>query len=194
MHRLTIAHELGHAIGAETQDGFWYPSGLSFEKDDNAVAYCYCEQLDTKKPNLKGPYTKVKQIMNLGGIFGELLYAGYWHPWGARGDIDEFISANSNTRNKLKDELDDWYWLADDDKAFRAVLNHDDYGYASRGKFVLDCHDTARRLPLLWEAHLDFCDRISKEAFKDNVIEISKTKETEIGEKELKKIIEDIVL
>jgi len=192
MNKLVIAHELGHAVCAEAQDGFWYPSGLSFEKDESALAYCYCEKHDQKKPDLKGPYIKLKQMMNLGGIFGELLYGANWSPWGARCDVDEFITANSKGKNKLMVELDGWNWIDDDELSFRActILSGD----KARREFVLDAHDTARRLPHLWVAYLDFCDRIDKATFFANVEDIANEKQVEIDQKQIKKIVKEILI
>lgn len=190
MDKGIIAHELGHAICAEVQDGYWYPSSLDFERDENALAYCYCEKLDEKKTYVKGPYSRAKQVMNLGGIFGELLQDGNWSPWGARSDLDEFVTANYKSKSKLKAELDDWLFVADDELSFRACSSYGDQ--ASRRNFLLDHHDTCRRLPELWTAYLDYCDRISKDAFRDNVDDIAKSKVTSIDGKELKAIIRDI--
>ena len=190
MDKSIIAHELGHAICAEVQDGYWYPSSLDFERDENALAYCYCDKLDEKKTYVKGPYSRAKQVMNLGGIFGELLYAGDWSPWGARSDIDEFVTANHKSKSKLKDELDKWLFRDDDELSFRACSSFADE--SSRREFALDHHDTCRRLPELWNAYLDFCDRISKDAFRENIEDIAKSKETSIGGAELKAIIKDI--
>jgi hypothetical protein len=192
MDKSTIAHELGHAICAEVQDGFWYPSSLDFERDENALAYCYCEKLDEKKTYVKGPYSRAKQVMNLGGIFGELLQGGEWSPWGARADLDEFVTANYKSKSKLKVELDEFLFQDDDELSFRACSSYPDQ--QSRRNFVLDHHDTCRRLPELWIAYLDFCDRISKDAFRDNVDDIAKNKETTIDGKNLKVMIQDIKL
>lgn len=192
MDKSIIAHELGHAICAEVQDGQWFPSGLDFERDENALAYCYCEKLDDKKPHIKGPYSRAKQVMNLGGIFGELLLTGEWSPWGARSDVDEFVTANQKSKSKLKEELDRWLFQDDDELSFRACSSYGDE--SSRRGFLLDHHDTFRRLPELWKAYVDFCDRISKDAFRDNIDDLAKGKTKSVDGKELKAIIKDIKL
>jgi len=191
MKKYLIAHELGHAVCAEVQDGFWYSSGLVLERDETSLAYAWSEKLDTKKEGLKSPYVKLKQMMNLGGLFGELLYSGKWNPWGVRADIDEVVSANTS-RHPLILELDDWLWRDDDENSFRfcSALSTD----SERRAFTLDAHDTARRLPALWDAYLDFCDRIDKHLFCVNVDEIVKSKKTEIEEEELKEIVKEIVI
>ena len=187
-YKLIIAHELGHAICAEVQDGFWYPSSLEFEKDDNALAYCYCEKRDTHK-GIKGPYSRTKQVINLGGIFGELLYGGEWNPWGARTDVDEFVTANK--ASKLKNELDEWLFQDDDPLSFRACSS--DPSEVWRRNFVLDHHDTSRRLPELWNVYLDFCDRIDKPSFKEVVDRINKEKIKVVDSKMLKRIFGEIL-
>lgn len=189
--RGVIAHELGHAVCAETQDGLWVATSLDFEKDDNAMAYCYCDKLDKPKP-LKGKYVKTKQMMNLGGIFGELLVDGNWSPWGARNDVDEFVTANDRSKSKLKEELDNWLFRDDDELSFRACSSFQDD--SSRRSFTLDHHDTFSRLPHLWEAYVDFCSKISKDAFRENVDDLMKDKSQTIEGAELKEIMKDIVL
>ncbi len=186
-----ISHELGHAVCAEVQDGFWYASGLVLTKDDGALAYCWSEKRDDRKPNINGPYSKIKGMMSLGGVFGEILLQGKWSPWGARYDIDEFATANSKGNNKLMIELDRWLWIDDDELSFKACSTHSDE--RSRRAFVLDAHDTVRRLPNLWDAYLDFCDRINKVVFLSNVEDIAKSKKVELDEAELKKIVKEIV-
>lgn len=192
MNKLIVAHELGHAVCAEVQDGFWFPLGLGFEKDESVIAYCYCDKHDKKKPNLKGPYSKTKSMMNLGGLFGELLYGSNWSPWGARADIDEFVTTNSKTKNKIMIELDSWTWVDDDNLSFRACTRLE--SDKIRREFVLDAHETARRLPNLWEAYLDFCDRIDKKIFFASVDAISTSNKLELNKSELKKIIKEIII
>lgn len=191
MDKYIVAHELGHAICAEVQDGFWYPSGLSFKKDDGTLAVCFCDKRKERKKNVKGPYSKTSGMMNLGGLFGEMLWGGEWSPWGARADIDEFITMNT-TRNAIKNELDEWLWVKDDDLSFRACSKID--STEARRKFRLDCHNTARRLPALWDAYLDFCDRIDKESFKFHVNEIVSNNMVEVRTKDLKEIMKEIII
>jgi hypothetical protein len=191
MKRSLVAHELGHAVCAEVQDGFWYACGLSFKAEDGQLACCYTEKLDRKKPNIKGPYSRVKNMVSLGGIFGELLYHGAWSPWSARADVDEFATENRTTKNKVMLELDSWMWRDDDDLSYRFCTNR---GIAARRNVVLDIHDTARRLPFLWDAYLDFCDRIDKEAFLIKVEEVSTGGNIEIESDQLRAIIKEIVV
>lgn len=190
-NKLTVAHELGHAVCAEALDGFWYPSSLSFEKDDNAIAYCYCDQLDTKKPHIKGPYSRTKQVMVLGGIFGEILIGGKWSPWSARADLDDLTTANIKSTHPLIDEVDNWMWRDYDSLSFRACTSLDTD--RARRSFLLDSHDTARRLPELWKVYLEFCDKIDKIAFEDNVHDISKSGSKSIEGKELSEILMGII-
>jgi hypothetical protein len=187
-----IAHELGHAICAETQDGYWYSTSLGFEKDDNALAYCYCDKHETKKTNIQGPATKIKQAMNLGGIFGELLCVGNWSPWGARCDVDELCTANQKSKLPIVLELHNWIWVDDDELSMRACSKLNTI--VERRNFVLDSHDTARRLPELWSLYMDFCDRIHKDNFRVNVIEISKSRAVTIEQAALNKIFKDVIL
>ena len=191
MDKYIVAHELGHAICAEVQDGFWYPSGLSFKKEDGTIAACFCDKRKVRKKNVTGPYSRTIGMMNLGGLFGELLWCGEWSPWGARADIDEFITVNS-TRNSIKNELDEWMWMNDDKLSFRACTKINDG--EERRKFRMDCHDTARRLPSLWSAYLDFCDRVDKQEFKNQVNIIVSNNKVEIKTKDLKAIMKEIIL
>ena len=185
-----IAHELGHMLSAVVQDGFWIPTSLKLKGEYNTLAHCACKQ-ETKMKKIRGPYVKIKGIMDLGGIFGELLWSGSWRPWGCRQDVDDFTLGNKNLNNILVVELDYWLWVDDDELSFRACSQFD--CDSSRRQFMMDHHDTCKRLPELWKVYLDFCDRIDKISFKENVIDISKHKRTTIGNKELKKIIKDIV-
>ncbi len=192
MDKTTIAHELGHAICAEVQDKIWYPTGLSFKEDDTAAAYCYCDKKKNKKTYVNSPHSKSNGMMNLGGLFGELLWHGKWSPWSARADIDEFVSLNEKSKGKLKQELDDWMWVDDDKLSFRFCTQFGDI--ESRRSFRMDTHDTARRLPIVWEAYLDFCDRIDKKAFIENVDYIDDNDIEEVESDLLKKIMKEIIL
>ena len=58
----------------------------------------------------------------------------------------------------------------------------------------MDTHDTARRLPIVWEAYLDFCDRIDKKAFIENVDYIDDNDIEEVESDLLKKIMKEIIL
>jgi len=194
MDKILIAHELGHALCAEVQDGFWVPSDLSFkrEKGNGTLAYCSCDKRATRKPKVRGPYSRTTNIMNLGGLFGELLQRGCWSPWGCRADIDEFVTTN-RANNLLKMELDDWMWVSGDDLSFRACSSINS-GTIDRRKYTMDSHDTAKRLPQVWMAYLDFCDRIDKEKFKDKVDYILINKVIEVKTKLLKEMMGDVIL
>ena len=191
MNKGIIAHELGHALAANTQDRFWYPTSIVLEKDDNALAYCYCDQLEEKKSHVTGPYTKFKQMMNLGGIFGELICNGHWSPWGGRADIDEFVTANCKSSSPFVEELDDWLFVDDDDFSFRACSALKDRSL--RRSFLMTHVDTFQRLPELWGAYVDFCDRIRVEAFIEAVDDIAKSKERMINGNKLAAIAKDII-
>jgi len=190
MSKYVIAHELGHAICAEVQDAIWYPTGLSFESEDGILAACLCDKRKTKK-DIIGPFSKTSAMVNLGGIFGELLWNGKWAPWSARADVDEFITLNTK-KSPIQTEMDNWFWVDDDELSFRSCSKM--FYVEERRKFRMDCHDTARRLPNLWSAYLDFCDRIDKHAFIDSVNEISSNGKVELSTKDLREIIKEVVL
>ena len=191
INKALVAHELGHAISATVQDAFWVPSSIEFIKNDSEQAACYCDKLEMRKSGMKGPHSRTKHIMNLGGIFGELLWCGSWSPWGARADIDDFITANYRSKSDLKFELDSWMFIDDDKLSFRACSKRDEN--VERVEFELDHHDTCRRLPQLWDAYLDYCDKIDKGAFMETIDEISKANEEIIQGKKLKEIIGGII-
>ena len=187
-----IAHELGHALCAETQDGYWYATSLDFKGDDGAMANCYCDKHKNRKTNIKGKYTRIKDMMNLGGLYGELLLGGSWSPWSARCDIDDFTTSNQGSKAKIVIELDLWMWVDLDHRAFRSCTMYNDV--RSRRAFKLDAHDTCHRLPHLWTAYMDFCDRIDKDLFKANVLDIAKANDKEVDNAELTKIMKEIIL
>jgi len=169
-----IAHELGHALSSEFQDGYGDPINIEFEPDGNELAICWCAEHEKKKPNVAGVYSKTKSISDLGGIFGELLYTGGWNPWGARVDVDNFLCSNYRSTSNLKNELDEWMWVDDDSLSMRACTCGDTI--TSRRSFELDHHDTCERLPAMWLAYVDFCNRIDKTEFRRVVDEILKNK------------------
>jgi hypothetical protein len=128
-------------------------------------------------------------MMNLGGLFGETLQRGCWSPWGARADIDEFVTMNK-VNNLLKIELDDWMWVNTDKLSFHACSSTD----TGRTHYTLDTHDTARRLPHLWKAYLDFCDRIDKPKFRENVNYIVGNNVVNVKTKLLKEIMKEVIV
>jgi hypothetical protein len=191
MNRGIIAHELGHVICAEVQDGLWKPTGISLTKATGSWAETEFKELTKRKSNLHGPYSKTKYMANLGGAFGELLVLNVWHPWCVRADVDEFITANIGSANSpIVSELSDWLWRDDDALSFKACSSCD--GVRLRRKFTIDHHDTCRRLPRLWDAYIDFCDRIDKKAFATSVDEILRSHKKEIIGQDLKELIKAI--
>ncbi len=161
-----IAHELGHAISAFAQDSGYIPTLIELKDSKNCLAACYMDEFDMKKP---GPYGNTKGICDLGGIFGELLFQGWWNPWGARLDLDNFISANS----KLV-ELDSWMWVNTEAGSFHYINSFPTI--KERRAVRVDMHSTFRNTQYIWEAYCDFCDRIDKEEFIKVVDEIHKNK------------------
>ncbi len=190
INKSVIAHELGHAVCGEVQDGFWAATSLTLETDDNNLAYCHCYQLDVRKDTVNSRYSKLSEIFNLGGIFGELLFEGAWNPWGSRADLDEFVTANSNSRSALKEELDDWFFRDTDPRSYHACSRK--RTTTERRLFKLDAHDTATRLPELWKVYLDFCNRIDKDEFKRCVAEISVDGENTVPASKLKPMLKRV--
>lgn len=191
MDKYLVAHELGHAMSANVQDAFWFATELSFKKESGVLATCSCEKRKTRKKDIVGPYSRATNISSIGGIYGELVIRGCWSPWGCRSDIDDFISTNK-TSNPLKVELDEWMWISLDELSFRSCTSLPTV--KERRKFVLDSHDTAKRLPELWKSYLDFCDRINKEKFKECVNIIAKNKTEKVENEMLKQLMKEISL
>lgn len=191
MDKYLVAHELGHAMSANVQDGFWVATELYLKKEDGVLATCSCEKMKSRKSKITGPYSRTTNIMNMGGIYGELIIRGCWSPWGCRADIDEFIVTNKIS-NKLRNELDEWMWISLEDLSFHSCTSLPTI--KDRRKFVLDSHDTAKRLPELWKSYLDFCDKINKEKFKECVNFIVNNKAIKIENEMLKQLMKEISL
>lgn len=183
--KLNIAHEFGHAISGFVQDIDFSPIFIELNPSKGCQASC---SFSGGKKKTTGEFSKVKHMSDLGGIFGELLYSGYWKPWGVRSDVDDFTYKSS----KWTEELDSWLWVDDDDLSFRACSQLD--SESLRRRVIMDSHDTARRLPTLWSMYMDFCDKIDKGEFKLIVNEIYRDKISEIGEDDLLKFSERVIL
>ncbi len=184
MVKIIIAHELGHAVSALAQDTGYIPTIIELSESKGALAACYMDEFKMDKP---GPFGKYKGICDLGGIFGEILFQGHWNPWGARQDLDNFITANP----KLV-ELDYWMWLSVEDHSF-----HKSVAMATikdRRLVQVDSHETYTYVPFIWEAYCDFCERIDKEEFINVVNELHKNKTVRIEGEEIVEIGRRILL
>lgn len=179
-----IAHEIGHAISAFAQDSGYIPTLIELSESKNCLAACYMDDFKMAKP---GPYGKTKGICDLGGIFGELIYQGWWNPWGARLDLDNFISSNP----KLV-ELDNWLWVDTEEGSFHYLNSYPTT--KERRDVKVDSHSTFRNTPYIWEAYCDFCDRIDKEEFLQAVNEVYKNKTESIEGKDMAALGKRIIL
>ena len=128
-------------------------------------------------------------MSDLGGIYGDLLFSGGWSPLAARGDMESFITENSTTGMT---DLMAWFWKDDDDLSFRAASSLPTK--KERNDFKFDSHETCIRLPFVWEAYCDFCDKIDKAEFKAIVSEIYKAKKKKINKKQIQAYAKRIIL
>lgn len=187
--RYVIAHELGHAVCAAVQDRYWKPIKLELDSDGSALAVCHAVRLEESKA-ISGRYSNTRDVMNLGGLFGEMAFQGRWSPWGARYDIDEFVIGNRTSRSKVKEELDSWLWKDIDKHSFRQCAKKYDIG--NRFNFKLSEEDTKKRLPELYKIYEDFLKRIDIVSFVDAVEEIYNTGLAEVKGSRLRRMIREI--
>lgn len=196
-----IAHELGHAIAAMILDVEFDPVAIEISpKGSSAQAYCHLtSDTDDEDRMKKGNMSSVKDakkladIVDLGGIFGELIYAGEWDPWGSRSDLDEFTSTNRKRKSPLIDEIFEWMWNDEDELSFISkIREHKDR--ILKYESTLDFYDTMVRLPYLWSVYIDFCGKIDRKEFKNVVNEMNKSKSNFIEGKELKAYLNRIII
>lgn len=181
-----IAHEFGHAMCSMVQDSKYTPIDISLKAEKDMLGWCdFNYEVYPRK--LKTRYSKHKSMSDLGGLFGELVLNGKWMPFGARSDIDSYIIQNSESQ-KLATELDNWFFIDEDDLSFRACTK---LPGKNRRFFFLDAGDTAERLPHLWEAYLEFCSFIDKEQFRLIVEEVYKNKLDYISASVLKRYVNE---
>lgn len=186
--RSVIAHEFGHAVYCVLFDDGFIPSTLVVKSGGGMHGYVLFDEVPTR--GLKGKYSKFKEPCFLGGIFGEMVYQGTWEPWGARNDLDTFITLNKRKKFMIK-ELNDWMWMSNDEKSFRSCSNF--VLDSERRKVTLDSHDTSRLLPDVWSAYKDFCDQIDKDAFNNVVNELCDGGVDMIEDKELMDLILGVI-
>ena len=187
---ILIAHEFGHAVVANIIDNCYKCSSGIDLKPEDGLARAYCDLIPSRKKVIS-PRNKSKQrfsniinITDLGGIFGELLYRQRFDPWGSREDLDGFITINMRSRSKLISELFAWMWNDDDELSFPSLMKREKSSY--KKQFIsLDIYDVMKRLPNLWEAYLDFLDKIDRDEFSLVVDEISLCNDDYIDEVDL---------
>jgi hypothetical protein len=105
LNKEIISHELGHAICSDVMDGMYDVDEISFTPKDEKNCYAYCHLVERKNMKFK-PYRKLKDLSDLGGIFGEMLYDGKFNLWWAREDLDNFVTSNYHSKSKLVDEVE----------------------------------------------------------------------------------------
>jgi len=184
---ILIAHELGHAIAGILQDNLYWPESITLYGSKGILACC---EFDDRPRKITGRFGKFKYMSDLGGLYGELIIEGSWNPWSARSDLDSFNCENTSNISKIS-ELDQWLWMDDDDLSFRACTKL--FPIKERRFFKLDAHETFKRLPFIWDAFCDFCDKINKNEFKTIVKEIRKNEEEVLDQKQIEDYAKRII-
>lgn len=105
MNKEIISHELGHAICSDVMDGMYDVGEISFTPKDEKNCYAYCHLIERKNMKFRS-YKKLKDLSDLGGIFGEMIYSGKFNLWWAREDLDNFATSNFYSKSKLVDEVE----------------------------------------------------------------------------------------
>lgn len=177
MKKHVIAHELGHAISNEIQDGGYEFSYISFESDDKtSYAYCNLDELDR---NRFKSYRNLTDVSDLGGIFGELACYKSFYLWWARGDFDNFIICNSKSKSKLVDDVDNLYNKSLYFDNIRKMSRHN--RRKNKDKMLIG---DLKEYKHLYMAYRDFEKKINKRAYISIVDYLfsSKVKELEYEE------------
>ena len=185
VNKKIIAHEIGHALVGRLFDKEYDPDYLLLEGEKGSIAACYFLQERTSIP----PYPGLKNISDLGGMFGELLYCGCWWPWGARADLDN-ISYEGN--NKLVKEVDEWLWNSNKKNSFFGLIKNKTR--LERRRIKCDKVYTVKYLPNIWNEYCKFINFIDKKEFLLVIDEIYNEKECIIHNKKLCEIMDRIML
>jgi len=196
INKRIVAHEFGHIVASMTHDNFLMPSRMVLKKDGYAEAYTLFDDVPFKNlGTIKKNLTNVKNLCNLGGIFGELLVYGSWTPWQARQDLDEFVTLNIK-RQKLVKEIVAWMWLDTDPQSFVELVRED---YRNRAKKIRNHiffseNQMVERLPLLHSTYCDFLSIIHQDEFKAIVNEIYADGRTVYTKRNFAKFAERVIL
>jgi len=183
-----IAHELGHAISGVVQDNYLLPYEIEFNEVVGTTASCSVEFVS--KRGLKGPFSTLKNVSDLGGVFGELVFCKKFEPWGCRVDIDNFISSNLKSTRGVIHEVDMWFNVEEDGYSFYVIRST--IPYKNKKRVLYDETEFECRLPNMYEIYEDFLNRIDVKEFRACVNEIYRGKITNIDKDELFGYIERI--
>ena len=192
--RSIIAHEMGHAIVGEILDSEYEPTTITLRSTKGEAGRAACnfnttgEYGNTSLPTIR----RLHNLIDLGGIFGELILNGEWSPWGASYDLEDFVGVNIESRGKLITELFNWMYNDEDDQSYFDLIRKEKDIIGKRNT-TLTWNDTRTRLPQLWEVYLDFVGKIDIKNFKDVVVEIEKGSEKEISKARLNRYMKRIV-
>lgn len=162
-----FAHEFGHAIVARLMDPRFDALYLDLATNDTAYAQCY----PTDRVSKKGMKVKRKNlafIIDLGGLFGELLFQGKCVPWGARIDITDFLACN-RTASAFRQELDRWFYTDNDSLSFRRFLLK---GVHKRRFAYMTEDEFAQRLPATYKIYSLLKGLVDEEEFRRVIEEL----------------------
>ena len=162
MHRtlngpLLLAHEFGHALYGNLFDVENDATSINLVGDDSTLGWCNFSEKKNKA--ILTRYSRLKDLSGIGGLFGEMLYSGFFSIYGARNDLDEFITCNKHSNSSVIGELYNWYWLEDDEQSYFKMLTYEETE-------ILEC-DVSERLPWLYDMFCRFNKHIDKEKFID---------------------------
>jgi len=156
---ILLAHEFGHAVYGNLFDVENDASSINIEGTSTVQGYCYFTEKRGKA--IPTAYSRLKEISYLGGMFGEMLYSGQFSVYGARSDIDEFITTNKYSQSSLLGELYNWYWLDEDAYSYSKIVQQVETEFTN--------HEIAERLPWLYDAYCRFNQHIDAEKFNSVV-------------------------
>lgn len=190
MTKGTIAHELGHIIVNEVLDGMFITTKLVLNPSEGSLAYV--EYDNSKRKKCKYKLGKVESFMDLGGIFGELVYYKKVSVWGARADLDSFTSVNirvTKSKQKIVKEIYTWLWINKNQSLFRVARLPT---IKQRDAFAIPLEKFQKILPITYKVYLDFLKLIDEKEFITVVNDIFNTKKATYNEADIQSFISKI--
>ena len=182
--KLTIAHELGHALYGNLFDT--EADATSIDIGGDASLQGWCEFAEKQQAHIPTKYSRLKDLSDLGGIFGELMFSGSFGVYGARSDLDDFVTVNKRSQSSIIGELYNWFWLEDDDLSYKTITKYECTQITE--------DEMINRLPWLYDAYQTFNQYIDEEQFTCEVDELHSTGVTEIDDETIRAIIERVVV
>jgi hypothetical protein len=156
-----VAHELGHSIASRFDNEFDSRS-ISLETTNLYEAACMATRKNEGNGNTLLKNKHLSCVINLGGIYGELLFCGNWEVTNSRLDIEEFLSFNRKSKSQFIGELVNWFWH-----------DEDPYSFYNLSRVNNGCrlfpNEISYRLPYLWESFIVFRDRVNTYQFRTTV-------------------------